>query len=125
VTFLRYALLFLAVLLVARIVRQVLSAHRSSLPGGKSGPGLGKQGKPAAARSRGGSPHEVLEVDSKASPAQIRAAYQRLIRQYHPDRTAQLAPELQQLAEQRTKEINAAYQALRSQGRVDGADRPN
>jgi hypothetical protein len=125
VTFLRYVLLFLAVLLVVRIVRQVLSARRGSLPGGSSAPGIGEQGKPRAARNRGDSPYEVLDVDSEASPAQIRAAYQRLVQQYHPDRTAQLAPELQQLAEQRTKEINAAYQTLRSQGRVDRADRPS
>jgi DnaJ-class molecular chaperone len=125
VTFLRYALLFLAVLLVARIVRQVLSARRRSLPGGSTAPGIGNQGKQRPPESRGDSPYEVLDVDSKASSAQIRTAYQRLVQQYHPDRTAQLAPELQQLAEQRTKEINAAYQTLRSQGRVDSADRRN
>jgi DnaJ-domain-containing protein 1 len=32
---------------------------------------------------------------------------------YHPDKVASLAPEFQALAEQRMKEINAAYSLLK------------
>jgi DnaJ-domain-containing protein 1 len=60
-------------------------------------------------------PHEVLGVAPDASPEQIRAAYQRLARQYHPDRLEGLAPELVELAHQRMVELNAAYEALKAQ----------
>lgn len=119
-SFLRFALIFLVVLLVVRIVRQMISVYRS-IPGRQPPPRVdaGPTTPGRGARGVGASPYRVLEVDPQASPREIRAAYQRLIRQYHPDRTASLAPELQQLAEVRTKEINAAYQKLRALGRVD------
>ena len=59
-------------------------------------------------------PHEVLGVERDATQAEIKRAYQKLVQQYHPDKVANLADELQQLAEQRTKELNAAYRALTS-----------
>lgn len=123
-TFLRYLIIFLVVLLVVRIVRQLVSTMRS-LPGRRPGPtiGAGDRPPPSGRAADQGSPYEVLQVAPEASPEQIRAAYQRLIRQYHPDRTAQLAPELQRIAEQRTKEINAAYQTLKAWGKVGRANR--
>lgn len=57
-------------------------------------------------------PRRVLGVAADASSDEIRKAYQDKVRQYHPDRVAGAAPELQRLAERRTKELNAAYQAL-------------
>ena len=61
------------------------------------------------------SPHEVLGVRPGASQEEISAAYRRLVQQYHPDKVADLGPELRELAEQRMKEINAAYQSLKKQ----------
>ncbi len=37
-----------------------------------------------------------------------------MIKQYHPDKIASMAPELQALAEKRTQEINAAYAEIRT-----------
>lgn len=68
--------------------------------------------KPSAPRPSEPPPHEVLGVAADASPETIRRAYQDKIRQYHPDRVAGAAPELQRLAEQRTKELNRAFAAL-------------
>jgi DnaJ-domain-containing protein 1 len=59
-------------------------------------------------------PHEVLGVSAASTEAEIAAAYRRLARIYHPDKVANLAPEFEELAERRMKEINAAYRALRS-----------
>jgi DnaJ-domain-containing protein 1 len=53
--------------------------------------------------------YEVLDVDSNASLADIKLAYKRKISQYHPDKVAALGPELTQLAEAKTREINSAY----------------
>jgi DnaJ-domain-containing protein 1 len=52
----------------------------------------------------------VLEVRRHASADEIRKAYRRKIQQCHPDRVAGLAPEFVELAERRTKALNAAYE---------------
>lgn len=57
-------------------------------------------------------PHEVLGVTPEASPEQIRRAYQEKVRAYHPDRVAGAADEIQALATKRTKQLNAAYEAM-------------
>jgi DnaJ-class molecular chaperone len=65
-----------------------------------------------AAPPEGPPPHEVLGVSTDASDEEIKRAYQDKMRQYHPDRVAGAGPELRDLAEKRSKEINAAYQQL-------------
>jgi flagellar biosynthesis GTPase FlhF len=52
---------------------------------------------------------EVLGVSPDASRSEIVRAYRSKIQQYHPDRVSGLGPELVELAEQRTKALNAAY----------------
>ncbi len=58
-------------------------------------------------------PHDVLGVPRGASRKEIHAAYQQKILQYHPDKVADLGDELKEVAERRTKEINAAYAELK------------
>lgn len=57
-------------------------------------------------------PYEILEVSANASDAEIRAAYRKLAAQYHPDKVEHLGQEFKDLAEQRFKEIQEAYQLL-------------
>jgi hypothetical protein len=54
--------------------------------------------------------HEVLGVPETADFAQIEHAYRVKISQYHPDKVAQLGEDIRQLAEAKSKEINAAYE---------------
>jgi len=56
---------------------------------------------------------DILGVSREASYEDVKIAYRRLIRRYHPDRVVGLGPEFQHIAEQRTKEINAAYEVAR------------
>src|SRR5689334_7255110 len=79
------------------------------------GPQLLPRANPTPRRREPGprSPWEVLEVSPSASSEEIRAAYQAKVRQYHPDKVASMGPELQEVAERHTKEINAAYEAVR------------
>ena len=58
---------------------------------------------------------KVLGLDVSATPEQISQAYRKLAQMYHPDKVAGLAPEFQELADQRMKEINAAYASLARQ----------
>ncbi|OGQ78002.1 MAG: hypothetical protein A2289_21315 [Deltaproteobacteria bacterium RIFOXYA12_FULL_58_15] len=75
-----------------------------------------------ATPSRSKSPHDILGIPPTADAGEIRAAYQRLVQQYHPDRVADLGPELREVAERRTKEINAAYSQLKRANNPPGDD---
>lgn len=52
---------------------------------------------------------EILEVSRGASKEEIALAYKKKISQYHPDKVSSLGPDLQALAEEKSKKINAAY----------------
>ena len=58
-------------------------------------------------------PYEVLGVVRNASQDEIKRAYKQLAGKYHPDKVAHLGEEFRELAEQRFKEIQEAYQKLK------------
>lgn len=57
--------------------------------------------------------YKTLGVVAAASAREITAAYRNKARVYHPDRVANLAPEVREFADQKMKEINAAYAELK------------
>jgi DnaJ-class molecular chaperone len=65
---------------------------------------------------RGGrdNPYRVLGLTADASDAELEQAYRRLIGQYHPDRVAGAAPELQAQAEAKARAINAAHDRIKA-----------
>ena len=60
-------------------------------------------------------PYAVLGLQRPASAETVRQAYRDLASKYHPDKVQHLGREFQQMAEQRLKEINAAYQQIRNE----------
>lgn len=56
---------------------------------------------------------EVLGVSEHADMAEIERAYRTKMSQYHPDKVAQLGEDIRQLAEAKSKDINAAYETAR------------
>jgi DnaJ like chaperone protein len=56
-------------------------------------------------------------MSKNASQEQIVAAYKQKIRQYHPDKVAQMGAEIRELAEFKSKQINAAYDYAMKLGR--------
>ncbi|WP_158304368.1 J domain-containing protein [Beijerinckia indica] len=61
---------------------------------------------------------KVLEVPSTASIDEIKIAYRKKIFEYHPDRVASLVQDFKDIAEQKSRLINEAYQvALRLKSR--------
>jgi len=57
-------------------------------------------------------PYKILGIVPGVAFDEVKKAYRALILQYHPDKVAHLAPEFRALAETRTRDLNAAYEAL-------------
>ncbi len=55
----------------------------------------------------------VLGLPRNFTAPEIKERYRILIASYHPNKVSQLAPELQQMASQKTREINEAYEYFR------------
>jgi DnaJ like chaperone protein len=54
--------------------------------------------------------YEVLGVGVFATREEVAAAYKRKISEYHPDKVAQMGDEIREVAERKSKQINAAYE---------------
>ncbi len=64
-------------------------------------------------KSPADNPYRVFGLAEDASDAELDLADRRLISQYHPDRLAGAAPELQRQAEAKAREINTAYDRIK------------
>ncbi len=98
---------------------------------GRSGAGSGSQDSRRSKRSRSGpqpgaedarasDAYRVLGVQRSASPEEIRAAYRARMQEYHPDKVAHLGTELQQLALEKSQQIQRAYRQLQNASRAAG-----
>jgi DnaJ like chaperone protein len=63
----------------------------------------------------GKDPYAILGIDRDASESQIKRAYRKLMSQHHPDKLGDVPEELKRRAEDRAREINAAYERIRSE----------
>ena len=61
--------------------------------------------------------YEVLGVEPGASDQEVKTAYRRLMNQHHPDKLVSrgLPESMMGVAEQKTQEIRAAYERIKSQ----------
>ena len=93
-------LIVLALLWVVwRMIRAALAASSAALR--------------APAAESIGDPYRVLGVPRSASADELARAYRDRMKEYHPDRVADLGPELQELAHRKTVEIQHAWDTLR------------
>ncbi len=88
------------------------ASSRSSSNGGeeahRSAETLEREARLATAR-------RALGVAKGAGAEEVSAAYRKLAQIHHPDKVANLEPEVREYSEQRMKEINAAYAEFKSQ----------
>jgi DnaJ-domain-containing protein 1 len=60
-------------------------------------------------------PYQVLEIDNNSNISEIKQAYLKKIKEYHPDRTANLGKEIQDLASAKSKQINSAFEQIKKE----------
>ncbi len=58
--------------------------------------------------------YATLSINSSVTIEEIKSAYKQKVKEYHPDRVASLGVELKQLAEQKTQQINKAYDMIKN-----------
>ena len=58
------------------------------------------------------SAYEVLGITPKTPLSAVKKEYKKLMSKYHPDLVNHLGPELKEFAEEKSKEIQAAYQNI-------------
>jgi len=61
--------------------------------------------------------HKILGIRSGAAREEVRRAYLDLVQKYHPDKVFNLADEYKVIAEEKMKELNAAYDLLKETAR--------
>jgi hypothetical protein len=58
-------------------------------------------------------PYALLGVDANASDEALEQAYRKRMSEYHPDRVASAAKEIRDMADQRARAINQAYDRIK------------
>lgn len=78
------------------------------------GPRSGPQ-RPASNSTLTTDPYTVLGIGHDAKAPDIKRAYRKLMSQHHPDKLGNVPDELKHRAESRAREINAAYERIKSE----------
>lgn len=82
---------------------------------GPRGPGAGAGSRSAPRRPSEVDPYAVLGIARGANEREIKHAYRRLMSQHHPDKLGDVPDELKRRAEERAREINAAYESIKGE----------
>jgi DnaJ like chaperone protein len=60
-----------------------------------------------------GAPYRILEIDESANEKEVKKAFRKMANKYHPDKVSHLGKEMQDLAEEKFKAVNDAYQQIK------------
>ncbi|MDP6339919.1 MAG: TerB family tellurite resistance protein [Candidatus Marinimicrobia bacterium] len=61
------------------------------------------------------SDYTILEVDPSTTDTEVKKAYRKMATKYHPDKVAHLGEDLKNLAEEKFKAVNDAYQNIKKE----------
>lgn len=59
--------------------------------------------------------YKILEIDPSATDVEIKRAYRHMAKKYHPDKVSHLGSDLINLAEEKFKSVNDAYQSIKKE----------
>lgn len=65
-----------------------------------------------------GSAYEILEITESATEQEIKAAYRKMARKYHPDRLSTMSPEIQKSAQEKFIKVQDAYETIKKQRNI-------
>jgi DnaJ like chaperone protein len=64
------------------------------------------------------SSYKILEIDRSASDDELKKAYRRMARKYHPDTVSHLGDDIRMAAEEKFKEVNEAYEKIKKERNI-------
>ena len=96
-------------------MRGYANAAASGTGGGGTGGYRRTQEPPRASAPPQKDPYAVLGLEPSASAGEIKRAYRKLMSRHHPDKLGDVPDELKRRAEERAREINAAYEKIRTE----------
>jgi DnaJ like chaperone protein len=59
------------------------------------------------------SAYAILEIDKSASDDEVKKAYRKMAKKYHPDKVASLGPEFQKAAKEKFQKVQQAYETVK------------
>ena len=62
--------------------------------------------------------YRILEISKSASDTDLKRAFRKMANKYHPDKVSHLGKEMQNLAEEKFKAVNDAYQQIKKDRRI-------
>ena len=58
---------------------------------------------------------KILELEKGATPQEVKKAYRRMAKKFHPDKVQHLGPEHQKGAEEKFRKVQEAYEQLQKE----------
>ena len=62
-----------------------------------------------------GAAYKILEVEQSASNDEIKKAYRKMARKYHPDMVSHLGEDFQKSANEKFRKVNEAYEMIKKE----------
>ena len=57
--------------------------------------------------------YKILEIDPGVSDEEVKKAYRRMARKYHPDMVSHLGEDFQKIAHEKFRKVNEAYEKIK------------
>lgn len=57
--------------------------------------------------------YKILEIDSSVTDAEVKKAYRKMAKKYHPDKVAALGPDFQNAAKEKFQKVQQAYEEVK------------
>ena len=64
------------------------------------------------------SDYSILEINPNSTDDEVKKAYRKMAIKYHPDKVSHLGNELKNIAEEKFKSVNDAYQNIKKERSV-------